>query len=98
MEGDLRGGFGVEVAGTEPGLPGAGLDETLAVPVEGDRFALAGDGVNDVVGDDLGLAFGEHPGLGERLSHLEGDPGDVADGMYRGEAGLQGVAVDGNPS
>ena len=45
VEGDLRGGFGVEVAGTESGFAGAGFDEALAVPVKGGGFTLAGNGV-----------------------------------------------------
>lgn len=93
-----RDGLGVEVASTEACLAAAGLDEALAVPVERGRFALAGDRTDDVVGDHFGLAFGEHSRLGERLSHLERDPGHIADGIHPGESGLQRVAVDRNPA
>ncbi len=61
-------------------------------------FSVAGDVVDDVVGHHFGLTFGEHPGHGERLAHLQRDPRHVPDGVHAGVPGVKGVSIGGNPS
>ena len=58
----------IEIAAAEPRLPVAGLDETLAVPVEPFGGALTGDPVGDVLRDDLGFPMREDARLREWLA------------------------------
>ncbi len=68
----LRQWLRVEVARAQASLAVAGLDETLALPVERGGLALPRDGTGDVLCDDLGLAMGETPAFGSGLPSLSG--------------------------
>src|SRR3989304_7149342 len=77
----LRHGLCVKVAPAETGSPTSGLDEALTVAAEGRWPAFPRDRADDVPCHDLGLAVGEHTGLGQGLPELERDSGHISDGV-----------------
>lgn len=97
-ESDLGRRLGIEIATTEACSAAAGLNEALSVAVEPCGIELTCDVQDDVLCDGLGLTFGEHASHRKRLAGLEGDSGDVANGIHTSEPCVEGVAVDGDPA
>ena len=80
--------FLVVVEIEEEGLAVAGLDEAVGVSVETAAQRLAGDEMEDVFGQDLGLEVGDGAGFGGRAIGGVADDEDVGVGFR-----LQGVLV-----
>jgi len=96
---DLWRRLGVEVPATESGTTIACLEKAFAIAGEPLRRAFAGDGVNDVMGDDLTLVVGEDSGFGQRLADRgEHDAGDIADREYAGKFRCQRFAINRHPA